>query len=216
MNNKNFLSLGIGFGCLLLVLSASIAIAGYKPPEDQKAPKYSSTQLGTRGQCGNDSQSSLKILAPQDYVGKTASSRPTFAWIFNSSESFALEFRLYEYGANDQLNLIYQFQTETQPDITTISLPEHIPDLVVDQRYVWQVAVLCNPNYPSQDLVTLAEFEVVAISPDLAQEISKTDDHLTKSELYAQEGLWYDALSAGIQSGDTQYIDSLLATLGDD
>jgi len=40
------------------------------------------------------------------------------------------------------------------------------PGLAVGQKYLWQVAILCDPNYPS-DLVAKAEIEVVEMSPAL-------------------------------------------------
>lgn len=215
MNKKIFLSLKVSLSLSLMLIITNIAKADYKPPSNQQPPKYSSSQLGVRGRCPGHNVF-LEILAPQNYVGQTASSRPTFAWFFNSSESFPLEFRLYEYVEDDQQELIYESKTTTQPHITTLSLPEAIPDLEKNKRYLWQVAVICNPNNPSLDVVSSAEFELAEIPADLAEKLSRTEDSLTRSELYADAGFWYDAFDEAVQSENYQHINILSISIIND
>ncbi|MFB2894664.1 DUF928 domain-containing protein, partial [Aerosakkonemataceae cyanobacterium BLCC-F50] len=151
---------------LTLFLSiVSAAFAKYNPPPDQRPPRGNSIGGGSRGGggCSGTSKTTLTALAPQQHIGQTVSTRPTFAWFVPDSQSYKIEFTLYEYTSGNGPKRIEKIQLNSSPGIMKLSLPETIPDLTVGKTYLWQVAVLCNVNYPSNDLVTRAEIEVVPL-----------------------------------------------------
>jgi hypothetical protein len=54
---------------------------------------------------------------------------------------------------------------------------------------------LCNPKHPSEDLLVKAEIEVVAVPTDLKNALSSIKEPLKRSNIYADKGFWYDALT---------------------
>ncbi|NER30758.1 MAG: DUF928 domain-containing protein [Symploca sp. SIO1C4] len=142
----------------------------------------------------------LTLLASLNYVGQTISTRPTLAWFVPDSQSFNLEFRLYEYGLDSELKQVgNEILLKSSPGIMKLSpIEPETPGLSVGKKYLWQVTIICNPNDPSQDLLATAEFRVV----DRQLIYSRNLEDLTtleKVDLYAQEGLWYDALSEALK-----------------
>ncbi|GAB1545176.1 DUF928 domain-containing protein [Scytonema sp. NUACC21] len=182
-------------GCVLglSLTTASLAIAGYIPPRDQKPPSESSRTGGGRG-CPED-KIPLTILAPKKYTGETASRYPAFAWFV--SNSYQVDFRLYELDSNNQPSkqIGEPVQVQSFPGIKRYSLPENQPGLTVGKKYIWQVAIKCSQGY----LMERAEFKVVEMEPALSRQISATRDGAKKAELYAQSGLWYDSLDEALK-----------------
>ena len=66
--------------------------------------------------------------------------------------------------------------------------------LEVDQSYVWYIAIVCDPTDPSADVVVEGYMDRVAALPTAAQ--ASTAD---LPGLYAEAGLWYDAIAASAQ-----------------
>lgn len=169
-------------------------IAVYKPPKKPSKPKNPPSSNGARtGGCTGTTQTSLTALAPLAYVGQTVSMQPTFAWFVPDVQSREMELSIYEY-TNGKAKLIHKMRSQSTPGIVHVSLAQEKVSLSVGQKYVWQIALLCNPNHPSEDLVVRAEIEVVPIPSRLTNALSQTTEPNKRAELYAEEGLWYDAL----------------------
>jgi hypothetical protein len=77
------------------------------------------------------------------------------------------------------------------------TLPSGSPGLTVGQKYVWEVILVCNPNSPSQSLVTGATINIVEQPAEIVTKLNNTSqaNGITKADIYAQAGLWYDALA---------------------
>ncbi|NEO67599.1 MAG: DUF928 domain-containing protein, partial [Moorea sp. SIO4G2] len=140
-------------GCVLslalVATPAVVARAEYKPPEDQKTPdKETRTNSGTtRGCDGGDIP--LTVLASQNYVGRTTSTHPTFAWFVPDSKSLELKFTIYSRGSDGNFTEVHSMSLQSSPGIMTLSpFPEGEPGLLVGKDYVWQVVILCDPSYP--------------------------------------------------------------------
>ena len=157
---------------------------------------------GTRGGCGKGDLL-VKTLAPQKYMGQTVSTHPTFAWQVTESQPYPLEFRLYQYDANGQIQQLKQVMLQSSQGIMTWTLPETEPGLTVGEYY-WQVALICDSNRPSEDVVDAADLEVVPLSADLAAQLASSRDLLEQVNLFAAAGLWYDALGKAALSTDPQ------------
>lgn len=139
------------------------------------------------------------MLAPEKHVGRTAAQHPTVAWFVPDSRSFPVELRLYEYGADGQLKPkpIQTYKLQSRPGVMQFSLPEDKPGLIVGQRYLWQVAMLCNPSFPSSDKVVIAQMEVVQLPPAVKAAIDTKSGQT--ATIYAKAGLWYDALREALK-----------------
>lgn len=214
--NKRIYSRLLTSCVLSLSLAVTPAVAEYEPPADQRSPSGYTSTTGSRGGCEASEGTPLTLLAPQRHIGQTASTHPTFAWFIPDSRPFAMEFTLYEYGSDSRPKLAHKLELKSSPGIMKLSLPQNKPGLVRGQRYLWQVAILCDPNYPSSDLVAKAEIEVVEMPPSLNRTLfTKMADH-EMADLYAKAGLWYDALSEALGPAEDSRLRKVASTLLED
>jgi hypothetical protein len=91
----------------------------------------------------------------------------------------------------------------------TLSLPKDEPGLERGQRYIWQVAMLCDSNRPSNDLVAMAEIDVV----EMPGEVGFVRDARKNVYILAEAGLWYDAIGEAFKTGQRDAINDLLKNL---
>lgn len=199
---------------ILFLILTNTAIATYKSPPNPSSPKTPTGSNSSRtNECTGNEKTSLTALAPFAYVGQTVSLQPTFAWFVPNSQSRDIEFSLDKY-VNGKSRRVDTISIHSSPGIMTYSLTNKQISLAVGQRYLWQVALLCNPNHPSEDLIASAEFEVVAIPPKLKNQISHTKEFWKRSDLYGEQGLWYDALAETLNNSTNKAsILNLLAEL---
>ncbi|WP_225225602.1 DUF928 domain-containing protein [Komarekiella delphini-convector] len=177
--------------------TTQVALAGYQPPSDQKPPSGYSDSSGVRGRCKATSGRSLTLLAPTTHVGRTTSLHPTFAWFIPDNQAVPIQFSLYEFDTNlkpKKLN-IYTYQFQSAQGMMKRSLPQELPGLSVGKRYLWQLQTLCNSNHPSRNPVARAEIEVVHIPQTLSNALSITHEPSLRANLYAEAGIWYDAIN---------------------
>jgi hypothetical protein len=165
------------------------ALADYIPSPDQKPPSDYTRSGGTRtGGCPQ-----LIALAPQQYVGQTASLRPTFAWFISKSQS--VEFRLFEFDANSIPQQIGEpIDLPSSAGVTKLKLTESYPELTVGKKYLWQVTGDCS----QADVMDRAEFTVVRMSDGLTKNLSQIGDASQRADLYGKAGLWYDAFAEAL------------------
>lgn len=202
-------------GLSLWLTTSTVALAEYEPPPDQKPPSGYTQSTGSRGGCEVNGETSLTTLAPHKHIGRTASTHPTFAWFVPKSKPFSLEFRLYKYVSSGNIQLAYKTGLKSYPGIMKLSLPRKNPGLTFGQRYIWQVALLCDPNHPSSDLVAGAEIEAIKMPPIWEKEILGASDRNSMIEQLAKAGLWYDCLGEALAASDGS-LRKVVATLLED
>ena len=196
--------------CLSLVITNSALAEYQKPPNtEDDAPDSRSTSIsgirGSSGGCLGIETTSLTALAPYTHIGQTTSTHPTFVWFVPDRQSYPVELQLSQYSpksASRKGNTLFKVTLKSTPGIMTYSLPKHQLGLSSGQKYVWQVAVLCNPNRPSEDLLVSTEIIVVDAPTSLQKQLTTVSDSLDKAKLYAEVGLWYDALAEVVQAKD--------------
>jgi hypothetical protein len=182
-----------------LSLSAGIAEAKYKP-KGQKPPQGSSISTGTRSGC----DTKITLLAPQVYVGQTASTRPKLVWDLSSNVStdrdrtYDLILTVFEILPDKRKIMRGKpIEFQARAGIVQQSLIEGQVDLEVGKSYLWQVATPCRGgNYNVHE----AEIEVMAIPSDLKKRLLAVKDPVTRANLYAEEGYWYEALAETMPS----------------
>lgn len=181
----------MSFTLTLLVSVAPVAIARYVPSRNQKPPSDYSKTTGIRG-CPE-----FTVLAPKTHVGES-SSHPTLAWfIFKSSEKAPIasevELTLYEFNSENLPKQIGQpISLKISPGIMKQSLSEI--QLTKGKRYLWQIAARCLNG----EVIQRAEFSVVEMPLFLEKALSTQADMAQKVDLYAESGLWYDALGEAL------------------
>ncbi len=218
IHTKLFTSLILGIALFLSSTAiphrSDSAIAAYKPPRNQKPPSTYTDSSGVRGGCAGLSERSLTLLAPVNHVGITTLSHPTFAWVASEQQTIPTEFTLYQFDKNRVPKLVEKVIIESSPGIKQLKLTQNFPGLKIGKRYMWQLQTRCSPNRPSKNLILRAEIERVKIPSNLANALSAIDNLATKStnpklptkaddgnlriKLYAEAGLWYNALSEAL------------------
>ena len=208
--------------CLSLAVT-NTALAEYKKPPGthNDAPKGESTTMtGIRGKgsCSEQATTKLTALAPYSHPGQSANSHPTFAWHIPDPESYPVLFRLYEYDAtqrNGKDKTIAKKPLSSTPGIMSYTLPSGSPGLTVGQKYGWEVILVCNPNSPSQSLVAGAEIDIVNQPAEIETKLNNTSqaNGITKADIYAQAGLWYDALAEVVVTPNDPQAKALTAKL---
>jgi hypothetical protein len=203
--------------CLLsLILGVTqTALAGYKPPKDQKPPSSYSDSSGVRGNCHASNGQSLTPLAPVTHIGQTTSTHPTFAWLVFDHEPVTIEFTLYQFDGNLQPKKLdrYTQRFSSSPGLMKRSLSKNLPGLSVGKRYLWQLQILCNPYRPSRNPIARAEIEVVPTPQTLLNNLAITDDPSLKANLYGKYGMWYDAIKEALPTTPKEGISQTLTDL---
>jgi hypothetical protein len=74
-------------------------------------------------------------------------------------------------------------------------LSDHDVKLVPGVEYQWVVALITDPDNRSSDLVASGVIKRVESSSELRQKLAQATPTSLPS-VYAEEGIWYDALSA--------------------
>lgn len=211
---KNFFNTKLAASTLSLLLAFTpLALAKYKPPQGQRPPGGYTSTTGSRGGCEDMGNTLLTVLAPQAHIGQTATSHPTFAWFVPNFSSLPMEFTLYTYDSSNVPKIAEKIKLQTSPGIMSLSLAKDKPGLTKGQRYLWQVAILCDLNHPSNDLVAKAEIELVEIPKELIKQRPMVRDRLKMTKLLAEAGLWYDALAEAMAVGRQDFVYDLLEDL---
>ena len=185
---------------LCLSMIATAAVAEYQKPDKASSPDAeTTTSTATRGGCLNSDDTLLTAIAPYSHVGQTISTHPTFAWFIPDSEHFPLEFHLEEYTDNSQLKTVYKQELSSKPGIMSLTLPQDLPGLTAGKKYRWKVVMRCT-RYKA--VVAMAEVEVVTPPPKFKTALSNTSGTSRLVDLYAETGLWYDALTVTLNAAD--------------
>lgn len=201
--------------CLLslsLVVTPT-ALAEYVPPPDQKPPSGYTTSSGTRGGCEGDGIP-LTALAPKTHLGRTLSTHPTLAWFVPDGTTEPMEFRLYEYDDQGNPQPVGQpIQLQSLPGIMMLSLAREQLELTVGKTYLWQVAILCDPDNDSSNLIARADIQVVEMPLALQEKLAQANTGSEKVEFYASRGFWYDAMGEALQLVPSGQLGEVAASL---
>ena len=192
-----------GIASLMLSVSfwiAPLALAKYTPPQNPSKPKETGTNT-TRdgGSCEANSSGRLTVLVPFSHVGETISGHPTFTWFVPDRTPRPLQFRLFTRTGQP----LYRTEMQSQPGIMSVALPSNLPQLSIGQSYKWQVVLVCDRNVPSRNVVATAEIQVVAPAESLQTQLAAAQTPQQRIDLYAQAGLWYDAIAEARKVSET-------------
>ena len=146
----------------------------------------------TQGTSGRQSASTTPTTSESVY-GLTLAERPTF-WFYVPyplTSSRLLEFVLQDEKGND----VYQTQftaSGTEPGVVGLQLPPTVDPLEVGKRYRWFFLIYCNPEQP-----TFVEgwVERVELNPTLKNQLDQATTPQQKAALYAEAGVWFEALT---------------------
>ncbi|HWN08486.1 MAG TPA: DUF928 domain-containing protein [Pyrinomonadaceae bacterium] len=166
---------------------------------DAKVPVY---KLPTRGAPGgrvgggtrgDKNVFVLSVLAP-DHSGLTTSEQPSLYWFISNSTSLPIELTVIDSKGIKPL-LETKLPAPAKAGIQRVRLADYNIRLAPGVAYRWFVAVVPDADRRSKDILAGGAVERVAVPSDLEAKVAKAN----KSELfslYADAGMWYDAVAA--------------------
>ena len=160
---------------------------------------------GSRGT--GDTTITLDVLAP-DETGVTTQEQPSLFW-YQSKPSMA-KFELTLLQENKVKPLVQvMVERSSKAGIQRLKLSEQGAKLTPGVEYQWVVALVTDPESRSSDLVASGVIKRVDAAPALKEKIAKAAPS-SLAGVYADAGIWYDALSVLSDQIDAQPDNKLL------
>jgi hypothetical protein len=134
---------------------------------------------------------SLYVLAPE-HTGQTISDQPSLFWYVDGplSASVPLMFTLFDDTTVEPL-VETELPRPEHPGIQRIDLNRHGVRLEPGTEYEWTVALVVDPERRSNDIVAAGWIDRIEAPPGL-----EAGEGVSGARIYAEHGLWYDALAA--------------------
>jgi hypothetical protein len=146
---------------------------------------------GTRGAGGE--LFVLSVLAP-DHSALTTSAQPALYWFASRPSTGPVEVTVVDPRATEPL-LEVRLEAPVPAGIHGLRLADHRVRLEPGVAYRWYVAVVQDQGRRSRDLLAGGAIERVEPPADLAARIAQAGREQAPA-LYAEAGVWYDALRA--------------------
>jgi len=192
------------FRIVAVLALAALALGTPAPAQSQTqaaaAPVYKPPLLGAPGgRVGGGTRGPardmfiLSALAP-NHTGLTAVDQPTLYWFISNVTQYPVEVTVVDPQGGDPL-LETRVPSPSQPGVQRIRLADFGVRLKPGVPYRWFVAVVPDPARRSKDILAGGTIERV----DPSEELKKKMAQAGKADLpflYAEAGLWYDALAA--------------------
>jgi hypothetical protein len=173
---------------------------------------------GGRGPCKKDE--SLAALVPakktatREFVrGLTTVEHPTF-WFYipGQTAEVPIEFVLQDEGENDVYRTSLKVP-QNSPGIVSVPVPATVAPLGVNKSYRWILAISCDPADVFSKMLVRGEIQRVGIPPEIQKSLDTAQTPLDKAILYANNGIWFDALTAlGAQLQQSDRRDAAVST----
>jgi Domain of Unknown Function (DUF928) len=172
----------------------------FQPPQDN-SPNPPTVGAATRGSSCLDKQVITPLL-PKKKSGLTLNKYPTFFWNIPDTSVREAKFSIQKAETEE---VIYQTDLilPEQPGIVGFTLPKTGAGLEANQTYRWYVTLDCgdpgdNSNNPYiEGLVKLIPNQL-PLSESQLESLEK-ENLLQATTIYAEKGIWYDALNSFVK-----------------
>jgi hypothetical protein len=207
-----------------LLLSAAAPLAqGAQPAAPGSAPvkvKFRPPATGapsvrlTGGSRGSGDESiRLDVLAPDD-TGITTQEQPSLFWYQSKPADAKFELTLLQENKVKPLVQV-TIERSSKAGIQRLKLSEHGGKLTPGVEYQWVVALITDPDNRSTDVVASGVIKRIEPSEELKSRL-RTAAPSDLPAIYADAGIWYDALSALSDQIDARPDDANLQAIRDD
>jgi hypothetical protein len=161
----------------------------FRPPSSS-APAVRVTG-GSRGT--GDTLLTLDVLAPDD-VGLTTREQPSLFWFQSKPADAKFELTLLQ---ENKVKPLVQVTVErsSKAGIQRMKLSDHGVKLSPGVEYQWVVALVTDPDNRSTDLVASGVIKRIEPPAELKEKVAQASPAVLGG-VYAEAGIWYDALSA--------------------
>jgi hypothetical protein len=178
---------------------------GDKPPTESGGPRFiqpienidgppPGRIRSVRGGCASSSQLSLTALVPKNKIGRTVSDYPTFFFYLPQTEAELAELILEDESGNQ----IYRqdLTIKNVSGVIGVSIPANtnVSPLEVGKNYTWKFTVVCDPEDRSSDQLETGIVRRVELSAEILGKLENANPR-QKTVIYAENGIWQDALS---------------------
>jgi hypothetical protein len=130
---------------------------------------------------------------PKNKIGRTVSDYPTFFFYLPQTDAELAEFILEDQSGNQ----IYRqdLPIKNVSGVIGVSIPANtnVPPLEVGKNYTWVFSLVCDPQDRSSDLLETGIVRRVELSAEILRELENADPR-QKTFIYAENGIWQDAL----------------------
>src|SRR5712691_803731 len=173
----------------------------YKPPLGLGSPTglvaggSSGTNTSLSGDAGDRNTAiTLSVLAPADHIGLTVHEQPPLYWYLSAATGCQVEVTLTDEQAVEPL-LDLHFSPPITPGVQRVRLADHGVRLTPGVQYQWAVALVPDPERRSKDIIAASGIKRIEATEALRAKLAQADK-TTVASLYAEAGLWYDAVAA--------------------
>ena len=160
----------------------------YKPPL-RGAP---ARRVGGATRGSGDSDLVLNVLAP-DQTGLTTQAQPTLYWYASRPTNTLIELTLISDTA--EVPVLSKNLQVTPGGVQAIDLVSYGVTLALDTEYEWFVSVVTNTNQRSKDMTSGGTVRRVAPDAAVAARVAAAGERAAP-RIYAEAGLWYDAIGS--------------------
>src|SRR4028118_2185692 len=168
------------------------------PSEDNLSSPNDRRPRGTPAgpTCNDIGKIKLTALVPESQIGRTVSEYPVFFFYLQKSEFDDAQAEFYLVDENE--NFIYEttLKIKNSPGVMSVSIPanKNVSPLEAGKNYRWYIAWICYPEEISADAVATGIVRRVELSADILRQLDAADPR-QKTVIYAENGIWQDALS---------------------
>ena len=134
----------------------------------------------------------LDVLAPGE-VGLTTQDQPSLFWFQSKPANARFELTLLQ---DNKIKPLIDVKVERAANagIQRLKLADQSVKLVPGVEYQWVVALITDPDNRSKDVVASGVIKRIEPSADLKEKLGQADP-ASLPAVYAEAGIWYDALS---------------------
>jgi len=138
----------------------------------------------------------LTALVPESLIGRTVSEYPVFFFYLPKTDFYDAE--LVEFILEDENgNLIYEttLKTNKAAGVMSVSIPANkkVSPSEAGKNYRWSIALICDPDDRSTNMVAIGIVRRVELSAEILRQLDAADPR-QKTVIYAENGIWQDAL----------------------
>jgi len=162
---------------------------------------------GTRGECttlastekmATKQNKLLMPLIPENILSKTISPSPTLYWYVPETAVNRAEFRVVDQRDKPLYTAIIPLSGKA--GIVSYKIPANVANRILrpNQQYEWMFSLLCDRNDPSGNPFVRGILQRVPSQASLVNQLrgAKPSD---RSRIYAQAGIWQEAISEVVQ-----------------
>lgn len=161
----------------------------YKPP--LRGAPGGRVAGGTRGT--GDEALTLSVLAP-DHTALTVQEQPSLYWSLSKPSPYAIELTVIDHQAIQPL-LETRLSSPVRAGIQRVRLADYSVRLTPGVPYQWFVTLLLDPVQRSKDIIAGGTIERIDFPAALRGKLAQAGK-AKAAHIYADAGLWYDALTA--------------------